>query len=180
MRLYIEFNTSSQSEIKMEVIFNLLIENFCLISISGNGLGGLVLLYKFVAKRVSFLLLTQKDKEEILLFPILCKVEKENKPFIITQKERVSLGYTQGNAWLKPYKCKPNLLSTSSFGGGRFYIYKADCILKFLIRLCRLCGNEAIKEIKISERGKSQIFCCATYNEALCICNEENSKIGFS
>lgn len=84
----------------------------------------------------------------MLLLPILCKTEKEGYKFIRTGKDIVSLGHTQGNAWIKPYKCYPNLFSRSAFANeNELYTYKIDCVMLLMIKLCRYFGHKKILNV---------------------------------
>lgn len=119
---------------------------FTLFTIGISGFGGLLI---FIKSRFSFFV-QMKYAEQMnpndnkLLFDIICKAYAKKYKFIKAQKNRVSMGHTQNNKWIKPYKCYPNVLSNAFFEDETKYVYKIDSILLFMIAFSKKCKNKMI------------------------------------
>lgn len=136
--------------------------NFSLITIGSiSGIGSLLILtYKVFMKRYSFFVFAKdKQNSKHLLPRILYKAVFENYKFVEMNKYIAVRGYTEGNAWLKPYKCYPDIHSVSSFKNeNEAFIYRFDSFLFFMIRLAKYF-NKIPKDMDfliINERANKQ------------------------
>ena len=134
------------------------------------GCGGIsVFLYKFFKARYSFFHFVKNNESKKYILPlVLCKATFEKYRFVKIRKWRAQIGHTNGNAWLKPYKCNP-MYATGCFQdeSEKLYIYKFDFTLLYMIRIARLFNssysNIDFSPLNESIESKDELSCITFY-----------------
>ncbi|TLD99949.1 hypothetical protein LS73_006490 [Helicobacter muridarum] len=69
-------------------------------------------------------------------------------------------GHTQNNAWLKPYKCFPNVYVQTAFrNDNEVYCYKLDYFLLLMIKIVRCFKSKIILEADLLKLGQLNKKC---------------------
>ena len=120
---------------KIYIIFNIFIFTI--------SLGLIISAYKFIKTRyLYFKFIKDKESKKYILPLVIYKAAFEKYKFVKIRKWKAQIGHTNGNVWLKPYKCNPSYFSTFfQDESEKRYVYKFDYCLLLMIKIVRYFGK---------------------------------------